>query len=353
LHRADPGAKQHNLSFDVRAAAGVAASFAENTMHSFKPHAATLVATFGFAPLVATASCGSAFCTINTDWNVQGVFTEPGGRVELRYENLRQDSLRAGSQKVSPADVPSHHDELYTKNQALFGTIDYNFGSGWGMSLIVPLVQRDHAHIHNHQGEALYDAWDFSGLGDVRVGGRKQWQLALGDTSMPQSAGLLAGLKLPTGRSNVANDEGEVAERSLQPGTGTTDAFGGAFYQVSWLPLGLSAFAQGVYGAALNTYQGFKPGSRFAVDAGLRYEAASGWALLLQLNALWRGRDSGAQAEPDDSGGRTLFLSPGLSWSIGREMQIFAIAQLPLYQYVNGVQLTANWGATAGVGWRF
>jgi Putative MetA-pathway of phenol degradation len=321
-------------------------------MHSFKRFAAALATVVGLFPSLSAASCGSAFCAVNTDWNVQGMFTEPGGRAELRYEFLHQGQLRAGSQKVSPGEVPQHHDELTTKNQALFGTLDYNFGD-WGLSLILPLVDREHEHIHHHHGQALTESWQFHGVGDIRVAGRRQWQLASDDVTTAQSFGLLAGLKLPSGRTTVSNDDGDIAERSLQPGTGTTDAFGGAFYQVGWPQQGLSAFAQGVYGAALNSYHGYRPGGRFALDAGLRYDATPQWALLLQLNALWRGRDSGDQAEPDDSGGRYLFLSPGLSWSIGRDLQVFAIAQLPLYQYVNGVQLTANWGATAGIGWRF
>ncbi|HTN48118.1 MAG TPA: hypothetical protein VMK32_01685 [Burkholderiaceae bacterium] len=65
------------------------------------------------------------------------------------------------------------------------------------------------------------------------------------------------------------------------------------------------------------------------------------------------GRDSGEQAEPSDSGGKYLFLSPDISVMVARNVQLFAIAQLPLYQYVNGVRLTANWGGTAGVGVRF
>ena len=165
--------------------------------------------------------------------------------------------------------------------------------------------------------------------------------------------GALAGLKLPSGRTGVTNDDGDAAERSLQPGTGTTDAFAGGFYQLAWPRTGVSAFVQGVYGSALNSYRDYRPGHRTNLDAGLRYDATPQWALLLQLNALWRGRDSGAQAEPEDSGGRFLFLSPGLSWSPGRDLQLFALVQLPLYQYVNGVQLTAAWGATAGLGWRF
>lgn len=324
-------------------------------MTRFKLTWAALAAalTLAFWPLSGHASCGSAFCSINTDWNVQGVFADPGGRAELRYEYLPQTQLRAGSRKVEPGAVPRHHDEVETINQALFGSIDYNFGSGWGMSLLVPLVQREHEHIHHHHGAALTERWDFRALGDMRVAGRRAWQQMADDASLSQSWGLLFGLKLPTGATDEANAEGEVAERSLQPGTGTTDALGGAFYQVGWPQLGLSAFAQGLYGSALNSHDQYRPGTRFTLDGGLRWDATPDWALLLQLNALWRGRDSGAQAEPEDSGGRYLFASPGLSWSLGRELQVFALVQLPLYQHVNGVQLTASWGATVGVGWRF
>lgn len=320
-------------------------------MHRSNSFTAALFALPCFIiPATSQASCGASFCAVNTDWSAQGVFAEPGGRAELRYEYLRQDQLRAGSRKVSPGEVPSEHEELYTRNQALFGSVDYNLGD-WGLSLIVPLLQREHEHLH--EDEALPESWNFRGVGDLRVAGRRQWQWASDDAARSQSFGLLAGLKLPTGSTTRSNADGEAAERSLQPGSGTTDAFAGAFYQIGWLEHGASAFAQGVYGAALNRYEGFRPGNRFAMDLGLRYELAPACSALLQLNALWRGRDSGAQAEPEDSGGRYLFLSPGLSFTLGRDLQFFALAQLPLYQYVNGVQLTSSWGATAGVALRF
>jgi hypothetical protein len=50
-----------------------------------------LAASTGLAaltPSLAQAACGSAFCAVNTDWNVQGVYIEPGARAELRYEYL-------------------------------------------------------------------------------------------------------------------------------------------------------------------------------------------------------------------------------------------------------------------------
>jgi hypothetical protein len=74
---------------------------------------------------------------------------------------------------------------------------------------------------------------------------------------------------------------------------------------------------------------------------------------MLQANAVFKGRDSGPNAEPDDSGQRQLFVSPGMSWNATRDMQVYAFVQLPLYQAVNGVQLTADWSALAGVSFRF
>jgi hypothetical protein len=166
-------------------------------------------------------------------------------------------------------------------------------------------------------------------------------------------AGALFGLKLPTGKSDVANDEGAEAERSLQPGTGTTDMFLGAYYQAQLPASGFSYFAQGVYAFPLNSHDDYKPGDRVNVDLGVRYELTQNLALLLQLNWLWRDRDSGEEAEPEDSGGHFVFISPGVSVMVSRNVQLFALVQLPIYQYVNGVQLTADWGATGGVGFRF
>ena len=304
-------------------------------------------------PSAVQASCGTAYCTVNTDWNVQGVYAEPGARVELRYEYLDQNQLRSGSSRTSASDDPQHHDEVYTRNQGLYATFDYNFASGWGVSAVVPVLDRKHEHIHNHHGAQIPEQWDYTELGDIRVVGRYQFPLATQDTARAELTGFLFGLKLPTGSTNVKNAEGDKAERSLQPGTGTTDAILGAYYQVR-LPFdGLAFFVQGGFGAALNSDHHYRPGNRVTADFGMSYAATENVSLLLQLNTLWRGRDSGSEAEPDDSGGTFVFISPGVSIGIGRNFQLFGLVQVPIYQYVNGVQLTADWGGTAGIGYRF
>jgi hypothetical protein len=165
--------------------------------------------------------------------------------------------------------------------------------------------------------------------------------------------GLNFGLKLPTGPFDETNAQGAVAERSLQPGTGTTDALLGAYFS-SQLPLkNFSWFAQGIFQAALNEREQFKPGNKFGFDLGTRYEAGERVALMLQFNYLYKARDSGAEAEPEDSGGKFVFVSPGASWNLTKNLQLYGFVQVPIYQNVNGVQLTADYGLVLGLSSRF
>src|ERR1700694_4472473 len=109
----------------------------------------------------------------------------------------------------------------------------------------------------------------------------------------------------------------------------------------------------GTDSGSLNAREDYRPGQRINLDAGVRYEAGEKVALLVQANALIRGRDSGAQAEPEDSGGRSLWLSPGVSYAVTKSMQAYAFFQLPLYQFVNGAQLVAERSLVIGVSTRF
>jgi len=151
----------------------------------------------------------------------------------------------------------------------------------------------------------------------------------------------------------VSNADGDLAERSLQPGSGTTDLLAGAYYSMDLPQKDWSWFVQGLAQRPLNSHDEFKPGNRLTLDAGVRREMGDRLALMLQLNALWKGRDSGNQAEPEDSGGKFLFLSPGVSYMLTQSVQAYGFLQLPLYQYVNGVQLTADWAVAAGLSLRF
>lgn len=298
-------------------------------------------------PAPAWAGCGSALCSINTNWDAQGAWTEPGARFDLRYEFIDQDQPMSGDSRIGVGEIPRHHDEVRTINRNWVATLDYAFSQRFGVSVGLPVVDRTHDHIHNDAGGQLPEHWNFTGVGDARVLGRYH----LGESGKA-GIGLLFGVKLPTGDFKVENDDGDLAERSLQPGTGTTDALLGAYYRGAGSGHG-TWFVHMLWQAALAERQDYRPGDRASVDLGYRHSLNERFAALLQLNLLYRDRDSGAQAEPEDSGGRFAFIGPGLSYNLGSDTQLYGFVQVPLYQYVNGVQLTADWSLLAGISTRF
>jgi hypothetical protein len=303
-------------------------------------------------PSVALASCGAAFCTVNTNWTTQSALLDAGSSFDLRYEFIDQDQPFAGGDRVAVGQVPHHHDEVSTLNRNLVATYSHSFGNGWGMTLSAPVGERDHVHVHHHNGEQVTEQWKFTDLGDMRAVGRYQFA-AGGDALNPSAAGVSFGLKLPTGRTTVANGDGDVAERSMQPGSGTTDLILGAYYHQTLMGSNASWFAQAQYQHALNSHDGFKPGPQFGADIGYRRGVGDGFGLLVQLNLVHKQADRGTNAEPADSGGRFAYLSPGVSYNLSEHLQVYGFVQQALYRHVNGVQLTADRALLAGLSGRF
>ena len=301
----------------------------------------------------AQATCGASFCMVNTNWNLQGFAPEPGLRVDLRYEYIKQDQPMTGSDRIAFGQIRRHHDEIRTTNRNWLAGIDYTIDADWGVAATVPLVHRDHAHVHHHQGARIHEAWNFTRLGDVRVVGRRQWMTENQEAARLSYYGINFGLKLPTGDRDISNADGQRAERTLQPGTGTTDIVLGGYYS-GVLPFkDASWFAQALWQWALGSREGYKPGRRITLDIGYRHELSDKVGLMVQMNALHRDRDSGREAEPEDSGGRLLFVSPGVSVVLGKAVQLYGFLQLPLHQHVNGVQLVADWSAVIGLSVKF
>ena len=85
----------------------------------------------------------------------------------------------------------------------------------------------------------------------------------------------------------------------------------------------------------------------------MSYSATPDLSLMLQLNAQHKSQDTGSNAEPEDSGSRTLNLSPGLSYRITGNTQVYGFVQAPLYQHVRGTQLTSDWSAAVGINTSF
>src|SRR3569623_3217147 len=299
-------------------------------------------------PLAATASCGSAVCTINTDRDTQPPWQDNATRLDLRMEMIHQNQLRSGTDKTTAAGVTGEHDEIKTLNRNMVASVSHAFSSSLCVTLQAPLVSRDHPHVSNGVGGPDPESRNFTRLGDVRV--LAHLRLDDAQSAHGQAYGLIGGVKLPTRSPKVRNADGELAERALQPGSGSTDVIAGGFVsgylaQPGW-------HTQMNWQHAVSERQDYQPGDHVSLDAGVTYPLGAVHALA-QINLLWRGHDSGSNAEPADSGGKYAYFSPGLAVPVGHNAQIYGLVQLQLYKSVNGTQLTADWAATLGLTMHF
>ena len=301
----------------------------------------------------AAASCGAAFCSVNTGWTTESALIGTGSVLDLRFEYIDQDHLRSGSRSATEEEAGGqHHEELETVNRNYLLTYSHSFQSPWGVRIVAPVVDRDHSHIHHHHGEELLESWSFTELGDVSLIGRYRMPMPRA-AERQLTSGINLGLQLPTGDTDTVNREGVPAERSLQPGSGTLNAIAGAYFQKKFPARGSIWFAQLNYRRALESDEGYKPGSRLGVDVGYNRNFGDRFGAVVQLNLVMRGRDEGPAAEHEDSGGEFVFVSPGLNYTLGRLWQAYGYVQLPLYQQVNGVQLTEDWSVVTGLSRRF
>jgi hypothetical protein len=305
---------------------------------------AALVAA-AFAP--AAMACSSCGCTLTTDWSSQGYSTAEGFHMDLRYDYFNQNQLRSGTGTVdrSSLSLPNDHEiqqETINRNTTL--SLDYNADGPWGVRVMVPYFDRYHTTIA--PGDTDISTSHTNSIGDVRILGRYH---GLTDD---HSVGLQFGLKLPTGSFNNTFNDGPQAgaplDRGLQPGTGTTDLLVG-LYTFGALDKDWDYFAQGLVQQPLNSRDDFKPGTGLNANFGVRYAGFEKVFPQLQFNARVEGRDSGANADIENSGATLVYFSPGVTVNVAEKTNLYGFVQVPVYQRVNGLQIEPRWTVSVGI----
>jgi hypothetical protein len=296
-------------------------------------------------------ACGACGCTLHSDWATQGYVAGPGFRFDLRYDYFNQDQLRTGTKSVerSTFGVPNEMEiQEKTINRNLTAALDYSPNADWGVTLVVPVFNRYHATIAEGDTDPSFSKRN--GLGDLRLLGRYQ------GFSDDHTFGVQFGVKLPTGDTkqtfNAGAQSGEALDRGLQLGTGTTDLLLGFYAFGSFAP-DWGVFGQVLFQKAMAENDGFKPGNGVNANVGLRYTGIKGVTPHLQLNLRAEDREAGLHADLDNSGATLVYLSPGVTVQLSPAFQVYAFAQVPVAQRVNGLQLEPKWSASLGLHWTF
>ena len=293
----------------------------------------------------AAPGCGTANCPLHINNPImKGLFF-----FGISHEYIYQDQIFVGSNKSFVGAIPQHHDEVSTLNQITNFSLGYSFTDFLTFNLNLPYIHREHSHIHHHQGEDRIESWNFNSIGDLNL--ISNISLFKNDETR-SGLDFIAGIKLPTGVTDIKNSEGEEAEVTLQPGSGSVDFIVGAAYSqnLSSVPvLSGSGFSELPLTLNINYRinnkgtDDYKFGNALFIHLGTAYRFIDKLSLLLQLNAKFQNKANvGLTNEPEENtGGNWLFLSPGLKFHLFSSLSISSYVQIPLYQNYNGIQQAA------------
>ncbi len=221
------------------------------------------------------------------------------------------------------------------------------------------------------------------GIGDTTVTATYR---VLREASAGLDAAAIAGVKVPTGRNDAVDKNGELFETEHQPGSGSWDGVFGFSLAKQVGPVGLSA--NGLYGLAGDGDRNTNLGDRFSYGIGVSYRlltSGNGGShmhlgadrpagimhhggvdhnapaspfgpmtvdLLLGLNGEWHDQQTVDGVRDGNTGGHVLYVSPGVQFATQRTATTVTLA-IPVATQLNGIQSEPDWRLTSSFGVKF
>jgi hypothetical protein len=292
----------------------------------------------------------------------------------LRFKQLSDSTLAA-----NPSSGVHGLQSIESRTLALA----YGISNDLMISLRMPWVRRSGIREGVQEDLAdpvtINDRGSTSGFGDMTVLGQYRF---LNNIATGTQVAALFGFKAPTGATNRVDPFGEIYEAEFQPGSGSWDGlFGAAMSQRLNRSWAFHANALAVF-TGTGT-QATNLGNRFLYNAALSYRVfgetsnePAGYKAhahvipprhshskapvetkphrdvaldtILELNGEWHDKSRTAGIADPNSGGNTIYLSPGLRLSVNN-WSTYASVGVPIVADVNGTQSKSSWRMVVGV----
>jgi hypothetical protein len=227
----------------------------------------------------------------------------------------------------------------------------YGLTDNLSLGLRVPWTLRSGVRSPTEEGDAVDKLGDSNGFGDTTFFGQYRFYHSVDNLN---HASVIAGLKAPTGATGVYTKLGDTFEPHHQPGSG------------SWDPMFGLSFTRGMGQFSFDTsfmYTVTTPGMHdaegnrvdmgdvfnynFALSYALGAAAKSGlqassnnaaWTLVLELNGEMREKQRAGAMNDPNSGGNTIYISPGIRYAGGKNWNTALSVGAPVVTDYNGYQ---------------
>jgi hypothetical protein len=271
--------------------------------------------------------------------------------VEVREDFTQFESISAGASQEKAAKAGSFDlldSSSITSLSLAYGVFE-NFQISASMGYYAASKARE---VEFEDGESELTTYNPNGFTDLWLTGKyRVYRGPIGQFA------LMGGLKIPTGRWDVKNSAGELVEPSATAGSGSWDFLIGTAYSrfltERWT---VDTSFQYIFRTEAH---GFQLGDR--IDAGLAtayrlFGDAEHYPQLsvfgeVNFRYLMKTREQGAL--DDNTGGGSLFLTPGVRVGITKWCSLTVSSPLPVVQELNGEQLKTAYKITAGLSFSF
>ncbi len=254
--------------------------------------------------------------------------------------------------------IDEAHGDVHSVNTLLIPSVFAAYGvtDDLTLGLRIPYVLRSgiRSPADSDPGLDIIKQGDPSGFGDVSFFGQYRFFHSADNLN---HASVVVALKTPTGRTGVQNNQGETFELHHQPGGGAwnpsfglsfTRAMGSFSFDTSML---YTVATTGAQKTDLGDLFGYNFALSYAFGAPARNNFFSSsnnapWTAVLELNGEWQDYQKTAGKLDPNSGGHTLFISPGIRYSGGKNWNTALSIGAPIVTYTNGFQTDPDYRIT-------
>ncbi|MBD3630612.1 transporter [Cyclobacterium sp.] len=224
--------------------------------------------------------------------------------------------------------------------------VNYGIHGRFALTLVLPFVRQERS-IREYNNQIGFTR--AQGLGDMVF--LLKYRM-LNPLKHPNREWLIgAGPKIPTGRTDFKNNQGLTMVADMQPGSGSLDGMFWSFYQQSkFLTPSMSLLGILTYRASgknrnYNQTQVYQFGNEFQANLGVNYNLFVHWPMDVFVFGRYRSQtvDLVDGNTFPGSGGKWVYLIPGLGVHFNPDLSLRAWADFPLYRSLNGSQLTTSY----------
>jgi hypothetical protein len=291
--------------------------------------------------------------------------------LQFNYSFTVMDKLRQGSATRPLGEVKN--EGKYTILPTRMEMTKYSVTAAYGFSprvsvfVTVPYIRNTmDMEMLKSMGMGMAPQWMLNqmdpvkGIGDVTAMGL--YRIYTDNDVMPRDTVTIGlGVKTPTGSYTKTNSGGKFIHAHMQPGTGSWDPLISLIYAKMMNPVLLQADA--TYQITTRNSKGYEFGDSLAANlsgkyALSRYFNVTGGFTFLHVNKATDEDGNytnlaSLMDDPANTGGDSVWFSPGIQVLPIRNSLIDLKVQFPLWEHVNGIQLVSSYRILVGVSYSF